>query len=428
MIQIIAGESRILLIGLCFLLGTGLSAFSQFPSDSINFDEAAVIPYTLPDVLRMPDGTSVHNAGQWTKIQRPYIYHLFEENVYGRFPPPAPVHYLVRESSQSALGGLAVRKQVRLFLKAGDTTVFVDVLLYLPKNKKGPVPVFLGLNFSGNATVTNDPAVFLSDRKAYPDYRARITDSSRGMNSSRWPVAEILSNGIGLVTACYSDFEEDRPEGWKTGIRTTLKDVLKIEPDEWGAIGAWAWGLRRIMDYLEMDRDVNAKAVAVMGLSRLGKTALWAGASDTRFSIVISNESGEGGAALARRWYGETVKKINTSFPYWFVGKYKTYNDNVNALPVDQHELLALIAPRPLYVASAEDDQWSDPRGEFLSAVHAAPVYALFGKTGLGTDSMPPDSHPVGHSIAYHIRTGPHDITSYDWEQYIRFVAQQWKK
>jgi hypothetical protein len=260
----------------------------------------------------------------------------------------------------------------------------------------------------------------------FPEYRTRNTDASRGTKSSRWPVKEILSGGIGIVTACYSDFEEDRPEGWKTGIRTTLAGLLKTKPEEWGAVGAWAWGLSRIMDYLETDKDIDGKKVAVMGLSRLGKTALWAGASDTRFGIVISNESGEGGAALARRWYGETVKKINTSFPWWFVRKYKTYNDAVDALPVDQHELLALIAPRPLYVASADNDQWSDPKGEFLSAVHAAPVYALFGKQGLGADKMPAVNHPIGHRIAYHIRTGKHDITLYDWEQYIHFAKEQW--
>jgi hypothetical protein len=311
-------------------------------------------------------------------------------------------------------------------LDPADTAVYADVLLYLPKNKKGPTPVFLGLNFSGNATIIKDNSIFLSERFMFPGYRSRNTESSRGTKSSRWPVKELLSNGIGVVTACYSDFEEDRPEGWKTGIRTTLRDLLKTEPDEWGAIGAWAWGLSRIMDYLEKDKDVDVKKVAVIGLSRLGKTALWAGASDTRFGIVISNESGEGGAALARRWYGETVKKINTSFPWWFVSKYKAYNDAVTALPVDQHELLALIAPRPLYVASADDDQWSDPRGEFLSAVQAAPVYALFGKQGLGTGEMPAVNRPIGHQIAYHIRTGNHDITLYDWQQYIRFVKGRW--
>src|SRR6185312_1370340 len=425
MLMITSGK---LICAICLSLGCGVAnlAFSQFPSDTINLDESRVIPYTLPDVLRMQNGTEVKTAEQWMRMQRLYIYHLFEENVYGRFPPAVPVHYRVLEADRNALGGLAIRKQVRLFLHPADTTVYADILLYLPKNKKGPVPVFLGLNFNGNATIIKDPSVFLSGRFMFPEYRTRNTDASRGTKSSRWPVKEILSGGIGIVTACYSDFEEDRPEGWKTGIRTTLRDVLKTKPDEWGAIGAWAWGLSRIMDYLEKDKDIDGGKVAVMGLSRLGKTALWAGASDTRFGIVISNESGEGGAALARRWYGETVKKINTSFPWWFGRKYKTYNDAVDALPVDQHELLALIAPRPLYVASADNDQWSDPKGEFLSAVHAAPVYALFGKQGLGTNKMPGVNHPVGYRVAYHIRTGKHDITLYDWEQYIHFAKEQW--
>jgi hypothetical protein len=420
-------NARTLICFTCLFLGSAANpAFSQFPSDSINLDESRVIPYTLPDALQMQNGARVKTAEQWMSTQRPYIHHLFEENVYGRFPPPLPVRYRIRESDRNALGGRAIRKQVRLFLDPADTAVYADVLLYLPKNKKGPTPVFLGLNFSGNATIIKDNSIFLSERFMFPGYRRRNTESSRGTKSSRWPVKELLSNGIGVVTACYSDFEEDRPEGWKTGIRTTLQDLLKTEPDEWGAIGAWAWGLSRIMDYLEKDKDVDVKKVAVIRLSRLGKTALWAGASDTRFGIVISNESGEGGAALARRWYGETVKKINTSFPWWFVNKYKAYNDAVTALPVDQHELLALIAPRPLYVASADNDQWSDPKGEFLSAVQVAPVYALFGKQGLGTGEMPAVNHPIGHQIAYHIRTGNHDITLYDWQQYIRFVKGQW--
>jgi len=419
---------RNLIFTACLSMGS-LSVFTasaQFPSDEINLSEARVLPYTLPDPLVMKNGDTVSNAREWQKIQRPYIYHLFEENVYGLYPRSIPVHYRVREVDHHALSGRATRKQVRLFLKPGDTTVFIDVLLYLPNGHKGPSPVFVGLNFNGNATVINDPAVFLSNRLVSHDYKIRNTDSARGTKASRWPIEMIIANGIGVVTACYSDLEEDRPGGWKTGIRTTLEDVLQERPDQWSAIGAWAWGLSRMMDYLEQDRGVNQHEVAVVGLSRLGKTALWAGASDQRFSIVISNESGEGGAALARRWFGETVKKINTSFPYWFVGQYKKYNDAVNSLPVDQHELLALIAPRPLYVASASGDQWSDPKGEFLSAVYAAPVYALFGKRGLGTRVMPAVCHPIGNTIAYHIRTGTHDIVLYDWKQYVSFVKRQW--
>ena len=236
-----------------------------------------------------------------------------------------------------------------------------------------------------------------------------------------------LDHGFGLATVYYGDLEPDHPDGWKSGIRTSLRDSLHIEPQEWSAIGAWAWGLSRLMDYLELDPAVNASQVALMGHSRLGKTALWAAAADQRFAIVISNESGEGGAALSRRDFGETILIINSYFPHWFVAKYKTFNGKANLLPVDQHMLLALIAPRPLYVASAMGDQWSDPKGEFLSSWQAGKVYALFGEKGLGVDSMPGINHPVGDFIRYHIRDGKHDVTPYDWNQYIQFSKSHFK-
>jgi hypothetical protein len=417
----------VIIIGFIAGLITAKPALAQFPADTANETESNVIPYTLPDPLMMSNGKRVGSTDEWMKIQRPYLYHLFEENVYGRYPKQKlAARYEVREESRNALGGAAIRKQVRIFLKPGDSSVHIDVLMYLPKDAKSPVPVFAGLNFKGNATVKPDAAIIPSTNSKYSILKKRNNDSTRGTASSRWPVKTILENGFGVITACYSDIELDNKDGWKTGMRTTLQNELKIKPQEWGAIGAWAWGLSRIMDYLETDKDVDAKKVAVIGLSRLGKTSLWAGVSDTRFSIVISNESGEGGAALARRWFGETVKLINGNFPHWFVDAYKKYNNNVFDLPVDQHELLALVAPRPLYVASAAGDLWSDPKGEFLSAWHAGEVYSLFGKKGLGTDKMPPVEHPIGNTIHYHIRTGKHDITLYDWQQYINFAKEQW--
>lgn len=402
-------------------------ANGQFPSDTTNETEPGVVPYILPDPLMTFNGERIKTKNEWLKFQRPFIYHLFEENVYGRYPSePVSISYRLREKSENALGGKAIRKQVRIYLNPSDTSVYTDVLVYLPKNKTGPVPVFLGLNFGGNAAVQTEDEIFISDLPIRPDFNRRLSPSERGKYASRWPVNMIIESGFGVVTAYYGDFELDKKDGWKTGVRSKMQNELNIKPDEWGAVGTWAWGLSRIMDYLEKDGDVNSDKVAVMGLSRLGKTALWAGASDTRFSLVISNESGETGAALARRWFGETVKRINTSFPHWFSGKYKTYNDDVFSLPVDQHELLCLIAPRPLYIASAEEDLWSDPQGEFLSAWHAGQVYSLFGKEGLGTSVMPPVNHPVGKYIRYHIRTGKHDITAYDWKQYLKFARDFW--
>ena len=231
-------------------------------------------------------------------------------------------------------------------------------------------------------------------------------------------------SGWGYATVGYGDIQPDRANTWNQGVigLTLAPGQQQPGPGEWGTIGAWAWGLSRITDYLANSGDIDLKRLALHGHSRLGKAALWAGAQDQRFGIVISNNSGEGGAALARRWFGETTKRINTSFPHWFNGAFKQYNDNEAKMPVDQHELLALIAPRPLYVASATEDQWADPKGEFLSAYHAGEVYALFGKKGVGVGEQPGPEKPVGNHVAYHLRTGKHDITDYDWDRYLDFA------
>jgi hypothetical protein len=422
-------SSAVFIMILCCLTASRARAQS-FPS---NVDESKVTPYTLPDVLKMPNGKEVTSSKEWMQVQRPYIYHLYEEYQFGRFPTKKiNTRFRVLESDKNALGGTATRKQVRLYFHPTDTTVYMDVLLYIPNGLKTPAPVFVGYNFSGNETITTEKNVLLSDQWVYFRTKGavnnRATEASRGTDTASWPLRTILAKGFAVATAYYGDVEPDTSTGYITGIRTTLKNVLNIQPNEWSAMGAWAWGLSRIADYLQKDKSIDSKKIALLGHSRLGKAALWAGASDPRFALIVSNESGEGGAALSRRFYGETVQIITAHFPHWFVPKFKTYGENVNALPVDGHMLLSLMAPRPLYVASAVEDTWSDPKGEFLSAKEAGKVYALFGKKGIDTDSMPPLHHPVGGTIRYHIRAGKHAVTLYDWERYLDFAAEEMSK
>lgn len=396
-----------------------------------NYDESKVAPYTLPDPLITREGEPVRSVAAWKNKRAPEIAALFSEHVYGSFPAgPHSTRFEVLRESNQLLGGKALARQVRVYF--GTTAGYMDVLLFLPAKAKKPVPVFVGLNFMGNHTVLNDPWIPLTTRWVSNNTTYHITDNrtnegTRGVQADRWCVEMILDAGYGVATAYYGDLEPDHAEGWKTGIRTTMQPYTALKPEQWGALGAWGWGLSRMMDYLETDKNVDARKVMVMGHSRLGKAALWAAANDPRFAMVISNNSGEGGAALTHRNFGETVGFITSTFPHWFVKKFSTYADDLSALPVDQHMLMALMAPRPLYVASAQEDQWADPHGEFLSAYHAGPVYALFGKAGLGTDKMPATEQPVGDFVRYHIRQGEHDVKPYDWQQYISFANKHFR-
>jgi hypothetical protein len=397
-----------------------------------NYDEAKVGTYTLPDPLSMDNGQRVTKSADWQR-RRVELLQLFAENVYGKTPrKEVKLRFQTTAVDSQALNGLAIRKQVSIFFTDYPKLPPIDVLLYIPKSARKSVPVFVGLNFCGNHCVTTEVDIPLSTRWMTSgtggvtantgNGEPRATDKARGMQARRWPIDMILKRGYALATVYYGDIEPDHSQGWRSGIRSVLGDTTRS--DNWGAIGAWAWGMSRIADYLETEPLIDAQRIIGIGHSRIGKAALWAGAQDKRFVAVIANEAGEGGSALARRWYGETVERINTAFPHWFCGRYKTYNKHVAELPVDQHELLALIAPRPLYVASAEEDQWSDPKGEFLSAVQTEPVYRLLGKTGLGTVTFPAINQPVGQTVRYHVRTGKHDVTNYDWEQYLRFADE----
>jgi hypothetical protein len=404
--------------------------FSYSQQNKANYDESKIPSYTLPDPLIFNDGSKVKTNEDWVK-RRIEIYKTFEKEVYGISPGwKGKLTATELSSDPHALNDKAFRREVNIKLQNSNKELNFTLLIYLPHVSK-PVPVFLGYNFGGNHSVTDERGISITSSWMRNDAEDgvtenRATEAGRGKSASQWQVPEIISRGYGLVTLYYGDIDPDFDDGFKNGVHG-LYD-LKPDSTSWGSISAWAWGLSRVMDWIETDHSIDSNKVIVIGHSRLGKTALWAGASDNRFAIVISNNSGCGGAALSKRIYGETVGIINSAFPHWFCDNFNKYNERESSLPVDQHELIALIAPRPVYVASAEDDQWADPKGEFLACLNASPVYVLLGCKEFPAAEMSAVNSPVAGDIGYHIRSGGHDVKLYDWQRYLDFADIHLKK
>lgn len=399
-----------------------------------NYDESKIPFDDFPDPFTFLDGSKVESAEDWKNKRQPEIMEIFAREMYGRSPDaPESVKAEMVNRDENALNGKAVREEIDITLAGSESPTVMRMLIYRPKGKKN-VPAFLTLNFGGNHSINSDPGISLNENwmrnrsdRGYVDHKA--TEKTRGTASSRWPAEMIVDRGYALCTIYYGDIDPDFDDGFKNGVHQHFyeKDQKKLRPDQWGSVAGWAWGLSRGLDFLETTDVIDAKRVAVMGHSRLGKTSLWAGASDPRFAITISNNSGCGGAALNRRRIGESVTRINTSFPHWFCDNFVKYNHNEDALPVDQHLLVAAIAPRPVYIASAVEDTWADPKGEFLAAKMADPVYRFLGTNGMGGKEAPAEQPKVDQPfkkgrIGYHVRSGKHDVTDFDWNQYLDFA------
>jgi hypothetical protein len=403
--------NRIFLKSVLWFVLFSICAFAQ---EDANYDEAKVPDYTLPSLLTANDQSEINTTELWKQKRRPEILELFNREMFGRIPKAEiKVSFNIYEQDNKALNGLATRKQVEILISNGKKSLTLDLLLHLPNGNEKASPVFLGLNFRGNHSLDPDAAITI-----------RNEEIGRGERMNRWPLREILTKGYGVASMWYMDIDPDFDDEFQNGIHPLFyrEGQKRPAPDEWGSISAWAWGLSRAMDYLQQDKNVDGTRVIVLGHSRLGKTSLWAGALDERFALIISNDSGCGGAALSRRQYGETVARINRVFPHWFCTNYKKYSNNEGAMAFDQHMLIALMAPRPVYVASALEDQWADPRGEFLSAKHAAEVYKIFGEPMTIGDLPKVDQPAFYGKIGYHIRSGEHDVTLYDWQQFITFA------
>ncbi len=391
----------------------------------VNYDEAKTGSYTLTDALKLSDGKPVRNAKTWYEKRRPQIEELFETQQYGRDPGrPADESFDVTDKGTPALDGKAIRRQVTISFSKDDTWPKIHLLIYLPANAKKPVPMFFTISFVAPQDAVDDPGI--TPVKVWDPKTNTKIDPVKRAGFGHINVNALLDAGFGVATFYYGEVDPDYANGFSNGIRAKYLKPGQTDraADDWGTIAAWAWGMSRVQDYFETDKDIDAKRVAIHGVSRLGKTVMWAGAHDQRFAAVIASCSGEGGAALSHRDYGETIAHLTapTRYPYQFAANYAKYAGFPDTAPMDANLLIALVAPRPLLLQTGNTDYWSDPKGEFLAAVAAGPVYKLLGKDPLDTNTWPAAKQPILHDLSYYMHDGGHGMVPTDWDIYVQFL------
>jgi hypothetical protein len=403
------------------ILGSAAGVEAEFPEL-----DKLLAHKDFPDPLVMLDGRRVTNKDMWFKERVPELKNLFQHYMYGKMPAAVAVEAKVEYVNPKALGGKATLKDITLTLGGKHN---VQLLLVVPNQRSGPAPVFVGLNFAGNHAAIDDPGVrvpsswMYANRPGVKDNRA--TEKGRGTQSDVWCIEDIIDRGFAIATVYSGDIEPDR-----TDVREGVQSVFAQDkgPHSWGTIAAWAWGIARVIDYLTTLPEIDARRIVVVGHSRLGKTALLAGAFDTRIAVVMPHQAGMGGTAPNRGTIGESVKRINTSFPHWFNGAYKQFNDAPERLPFDQHCLVALCAPRPVLFTNAVEDSWANPDGQFDVLKAADPVYRFLGAGGLDAKARPQIGTLVDSTLGYWIRDGKHSMTREDWRIFTAFAAKHLPK
>lgn len=392
---------------LCAVFVATAANDTEVPRKLSRLGREASAPLNVPELMRSISGKGIETVSDWEKIRAPELMALFEKEMFGRRPvaaeDPHRISFKVYDVCDS-LGGKATRKLVRVTYKGRKGDFSFPVTVYIPKRAKHPVPAFVTILLA----------------------KATEKDNFGALSSPRWPVEDIVSRGYATAAFFISDVAADKKNaGFSQGIFDAVQKESNRGAESWATLSAWAWAASRVLDWMGTEMLIDAKRVAVVGHSRGGKTAIWAGVTDKRFAMVCSNDSGCSGAKLNHIVLpkSESIERILKNFPYWFCGNYRKYAGKEMQMPFDQHELLALVAPRLLCVASATEDFWAGPPGEWWSAKLASPVWGLYGKKGLEANHIPRADMPQQEGfISYHLRTGKHTLAPYDWMCYMDFA------